>query len=186
MGRLIYSMMISLDGYVEDASGGFDWAAPDDEVHAYANQLAAPIGTNLYGRRMYETMVYWETAHTLPDQQQVELDWARQWQASEKIVYSRSLAEVSSARTRIEREFDPAALRRLKEAAERDLAVSGPGLAAAALRAGLVDEIQPIIAPVAVGGGKRFLPADLRLDLELIEERRFASGVVALRYNVRG
>lgn len=134
---------------------------------------------------MYETMVYWETAHTLPDQPQHELDWARQWQATEKVVYSRTLAEPRSARTRIEREFDPEAVRRLKASAAHDLTVDGPGLAAQALRAGLVDEIQLIVCPVVVGGGKRFLPDGLRLDLELLEERCFSSGVVVLRYAVR-
>lgn len=187
MAKLIYGMIQSLDGYTEDAQGAFGWGAPEDEaVHSYVNRLAAPVGTYLYGRRMYETMVYWETAHTLPGQPPVALEWARQWQAAEKIVYSRTLAEPGSARTRIERDFDPAAIRRLKADAAADLAVAGPTLAAAALRAGLVDELQLIVCPVAVGGGKRFFPADVRLDLELIEERRFANGVLVLRHAVRG
>ncbi|HEU4324180.1 MAG TPA: dihydrofolate reductase family protein [Roseiflexaceae bacterium] len=186
MTRLIYSMIMSLDGYVEDARGDFGWGAPEDEeVHATVNELASSVGTYLYGRRMYETMVYWETAHTLPDQPQVELDWARQWQAAEKIVYSRTLAEPRSARTRIEREFDPDAIRQLKATAGHDITVDGPELAAQALRAGLVDEIQMIVCPVVVGGGKRFFPDDVRLDLELIEERRFDKGVLLLRYAVR-
>lgn len=186
MARLIYGMLQSLDGYTEDEHGKFDWAAPDEEVHSYINELASSVGTYLYGRRMYETMVYWETAHTLPDQPRFVLDWARQWQAAEKVVYSRTLAEPSSARTRIEREFDPDAVRRLKAGAGRDLTVDGPGLAAQALRAGLVDEIQMIVYPVVVGGGKRFFPDGVRLDLELLEERRFGNGVVVLRYAVRG
>lgn len=186
MAKLIYSMMISLDGYAEEATGDFGWGFPQDEaVHSYVNQLAAPVGTYLYGRRMYETMVYWETAHTLPDQSQVELDWARQWQAAEKIVYSRTLAEPRSARTRIEREFDPDAIRQLKASATHDITVDGPELAAQALKAGLVDELQPIICPLIVGGGKRFFPDDVRLDLALIDERRFTNGVVVLRYDVR-
>jgi dihydrofolate reductase len=186
MARLIYGMLQSLDGYTEDARGGFGWAAPDEAVHACANELGASVGTYLYGRRMYETMLYWETAHTLPDQPTVALGWARQWQAAEKVVYSRTLAEPRSARTRIERAFEPDAVRRLKAEADRDIAVAGPGLAAAVLRAGLVDELQMIVFPVVVGGGTRFLPDGVRLDLELMEERRFESGVVVLRYAVRG
>jgi dihydrofolate reductase len=187
MARLIYSMLMSLDGYTEDEHGDFGWSAPEDEeVHSYVNQLASSVGTYLYGRRMYETMAYWETAHNIPDQPQFVLDWARQWQATEKIVYSRTLAEPRSARTRIEREFDPDAVRRLKADAEHDITVDGPELAAQAIRAGLVDEFQMIVCPVLVGGGKRFFPGDVRLNLELIEERRFGNGVVVLRYAVRG
>jgi dihydrofolate reductase len=186
MARLIYSMLVSLDGYIEDEQGDFGWGAPEDgEVHSYINELASSVGTYLYGRRMYETMVYWETAHTIPDQPQFVLDWARQWQAAEKIVYSHTLEEVSSARTRIEREFDSDAIRRLKASAEHDITVDGPELAAQAIRAGLVDEFQMIVCPVVVGGGKRFFPDDVRLDLELVEERRFGNGVVVLRYAVR-
>ena len=187
MARLIYSMIMSLDGYVEDEHGDFGWGAPEDgAVHSYINELASSVGTYLYGRRMYETMVYWETAHTVPDQPQVVLDWARQWQAAEKIVYSRTLAEPRSARTRIEREFDPNAVRQLKAGAQHDITVDGPELAAQAIRAGLVDEFQLIVCPAIVGGGKRFFPEGVRLDLELAEERRFGSGVVVLRYTVRG
>lgn len=186
MGRLIYGMIQSLDGYTEDERGKFSWGAPDEAAHAYINQLAAPVGTYLYGRRMYETMVYWETAHMEPDQPPAVLEWARQWQAAEKVVYSRTLAQPSSARTRIEREFDPGAVRRLKADAGHDITVNGPELAAAALRAGLVDEIQMIVCPVVVGGGKRFFPDGVRLDLELVEERRFGNGWVILRYAVRG
>ena len=187
MGKLIYGMIMSLDGYVEDEHGRFGWGAPEDEeVHSYINELASSVGTYLYGRRMYETMVFWETALTIPDQPQFVLDWARQWQAAEKIVYSRTLAEPRSARTRIEREFDPDAVRRLKAGAEHDITVDGPELAAQAIRGGLVDEFQMIVCPVVVGGGKRFFPDGVRLDLELVEERRFGNGVVVLRYAVRG
>jgi len=185
MAKLIYSMIMSLDGYTEDAHADFSWGAPDDEeVHAYVNELASSLGVYLYGRKMYEIMVYWETAHLLPDQSPLELDWARQWQATDKIVYSRTLAEPLSTRTRIEREFDADAVRRLKENATHDLAVAGPELAAHALRAGLVDELQMIVCPVIVGGGTRFFPEGVRLDLALLEERRFGNGVVVLRYGV--
>ena len=186
MAKLIYGMIQSLDGYTEDKNGKFGWGAPEDEsVHTYVNELASSVGTYLYGRRMYETMVYWETAHELPDEPQFIYDWARQWQAAEKIVYSRTLSEPRSARTRIEREFSPDAIRRLKEDTPHDMTVDGPELAAQAIRAGLVDEFQMIVCPVIVGGGKRFFPDDVRLKLELIEERRFGNGVVALRYAVR-
>ena len=183
---LIYSMLMSVDGYVEDEHGRFDWAAPDEEVFSYINQLTSSVGTYLYGRRMYETMVYWETAHTVPNQPQVELDWARQWQAAEKIVYSRTLAEPRSVQTRIEREFDPDVVRRLKADVRHDIAVAGPELAAHALRAGLVDEIQIFICPALVGAGKRFFPDGVRLKLELVDEHPFRNGVVFLRYVVRG
>jgi dihydrofolate reductase len=186
MGKLIYSMILSVDGYVEDEDGRFGWGAPEDEeVHAYVNQLASSVGTYLYGRRMYETMVYWETAHMVADQSQVVLDWARQWQAAEKIVYSTTLTEPRSARTRIEREFDPDVVRRLKVDSSHDITVDGPGLAAHAIRAGLVDELQMIVCPVVVGAGKRFFPDHVRLHLELFEERRFRPGVIVLRYAVR-
>lgn len=187
MAGLIHGRIQSLDGYTEDERGKFGWGAPEDEaVHSYINELAASVGTYLYGRRMYETMVYWETAHTVPDQPPFVLEWARQWQAAEKVVYSRTLTGPRSARTRIEREFDPDAVRRLKACAAHDITVDGPGLAAQALRAGLVDELQMIVCPVVVGGGKRFFPDGVRLDLELGEERRFGNGVVVLRYTVRG
>lgn len=186
MAKLIYGMLMSLDGYIEDERGDFGWAAPDEEVHDYINKVTSSVGTYLYGRKMYETMVYWETAHTIPDESPVVLDWARQWQAAEKVVYSRTLTEPRSARTRIEREFDPDAVRQLKANAEHDITVDGPELAAQALRAGLVDEIQMYVFPVIVGGGKPFFPEGVYLDLELIDERRFGSGVVALRYTVRG
>lgn len=185
--KLIYSMLTSLDGYTEDERGNFGWGAPEDEeVHSYINELGSSTGTYLYGRRMYETMVYWETAHTIPDLPKFVLDWARQWQAAEKIVYSRTLIEPRSARTRIEREFDPEAVRRLKAEARHDLTVDGPELAAQAVRAGLVDEFQLIVCPVILGGGKRFFPDGVRLNLELLEERRFGNGVMVLRYAIRG
>lgn len=184
MAKLIYSMLVSLDGYAEDAQGAFGWAAPDEETHSYVYGLASSLGTYLYGRRMYETMVYWETAHEVPSQPQFILDWARQWQEAEKIVYSRTLVEPRSARTRIESEFHPDTVQRLKESTERDMAVAGPELGAQALQVGLVDELQMIIFPVIVGGGKRFFPNGVRLDLVLAEERRFDNGVVVLRYDV--
>jgi dihydrofolate reductase len=186
MAKLIYSMLTSLDGYTEDEHGQFGWGAPEDEaVHSYINELGSSFGTYLYGRRMYEIMVYWETVHTVPDQPQFVLDFARRWQSADKIVYSRSLAEPRSARTRIERDFNADAVRRLEADAERDMTVDGPGLAAHALRAGLVDELQMIVCPVVVGGGKRFFPDSVRLDLELVDERRFRNGVLVLRYTLR-
>ena len=177
MVKLMYSAIASLDGYIADADGRFDWAAPDDEVHAFVNDLERPVGTYLYGRRMYETMVYWETA---TGQEPDIRDYAEIWQAAEKVVYSRTLETVASARTRLEREFDPAAVRDLKDAAERDVSVGGPELAAVALRAGIVDECHLFLHPVTVGGGKPALPGGVRL--ELLDQRRFAGGVVYLRY----
>ena len=185
MSKLVCTGITSLDGYVADADGNFDWAVPDEEVHAFVNDLERPIGTYLYGRRMYEVMLFWETAHTLPDLPAVIRDFAQLWQAADKIVYSTTLETVSSARTRIEREFDPEVIRRLKATAERDISVSGPTLAAHAIRAGLVDEFHLFVAPVAVGGGKSFLPDGIRLDLQLLDERRFGSGFVYLRYGAR-
>jgi len=186
MAKLIYGMITSLDGYIEDEHGDFSWGAPEDEdEHTYINDLASSVGTYLYGRRMYETMGYWETALTIPDQPPFVRDWARQWQAAEKIVYSRTLAEPRSARTRIEREFDPDAIRRIKADLQHDITVNGPELAAQALRSGLVDELQMIVCPVVVGGGKRLLPDGVRMNLERIEQRGFGNGVVVLRYAVR-
>lgn len=185
MGQLTYSMITSLDGYIADRDGRFDWAEPDDELHTFITDVSTPVGTYLYGRRMYETMVYWETAHTEPDQPDFVLDWARVWQAADKVVYSSTLDHVASARTRLEREFDPNVVRELKATTEHDLSVEGPGLAAAALRAGLVDEIAQYLSPVVVGGGTPFFPDGLRLDLELQDERRFGNGVVYVRYLVR-
>ncbi len=182
MARLIYSAIASLDGYTADKEGNFDWAAPDQEVHTFVNDLLRPIGTHLYGRRMYETMVYWETAHTLPLQQAFENDFAKIWQAADKIVYSKTRNAVSSARTRIEQHFDPEAVRQMKSTAARDISIGGPGLAARAIQAGLVDEVHLFVAPVVVGGGTRSLPDNVRVKLELLQERRFASGMVYLRY----
>jgi dihydrofolate reductase len=184
MAQLIYSAIASLDGFTADAGGNFDWAAPDDEVFAFVNDRERPIGTYLYGRRMYETLVYWETASTGEDRPAVERDFTRIWQAADKIVYSSTLDTVSSARTRIEREFDPDAVRRLKDTAERDITVGGPGLAAHALAAGLVDECHLFLNPVVVGGGTHALPPGLHLDLELLDDHRFGNGVVYLRYRV--
>ena len=186
MGKLIYSAITSLDGYVEDAKGSFDWAAPDNEVHAFVNDLEREIGTYLYGRRMYEVMVYWETADTLADQSPPpERDFAEIWQAADKIVYSKTLEQAASARTRIEREFDPEAVRRMKASAERDLSVGGPDLAGQAIKAGLVDELHLFITPIIVGGGNAWLPDGVRVNLELLDERRFGGGVVYLRYGTR-
>ena len=182
MAKLIYSAITSLDGYVADEEGNFDWAVPDEEVHTFINDLERPIGTYLYGRRMYEVMRYWETAYTLPDQPPFTLDYAQIWQAAEKIVYSKTLEAVSSARTRIERDFDPELVRQMKARAGRDLNVGGPELAAQAFRAGLVDELYLFVVPIVVGGGKRSLPDNVRLRLELIDERRFGNGMVYLYY----
>ena len=179
MARLIYSAIASLDGYVEDEQGKFGWAKPDEEVHAFVNDLERPVGTHLYGRRMYETMVYWETGG---DQAAVTRDFADIWRAAEKVVYSRTLHTVSSERTRIEREFDAAAIRRLKESSRSDITIGGAELAGQAIAEGLVDECHLFLGPVLVGGGKRALPAGVHAELELLEERRFRSGVVYLHY----
>lgn len=180
MARLIYSTITSLDGYTADESGDFGWAAPDEEVHAFVNDLERPIGTYLYGRRLYETMAYWETS---ADPEPVMRDYAEIWRAADKVVYSTTLEAPSTPRTTIEREFDPGAVRALKESSARDITVGGPTLAAQAIAAGLVDEYQRFIAPVAVGGGTRFLPDGVRIDLELVDERRFEGGFVYLRYS---
>lgn len=185
MAALIYSAIASLDGYTADESGNFDWAAPDEEVHTFVNDLERVAGTYLYGRGMYETMVYWETAHTQAGQSWAALDFAQLWQAADKIVYSRTLKAVSSARTRIEHTFDPDAVRQLKARAERTITVGGPGLAAQAIAAGLVDEYHLFIVPIMVGGGTQVLPTGVRLALELRDQRRFGSGTVYLRYRVR-
>jgi dihydrofolate reductase len=185
MAKLIYSAITSLDGYIADEDGNFDWAAPDEEVHRFVNDLERPVGTYLYGRRMYEVMVAWETAHTLADQRPVMQDFAQLWQAADKIVYSKTLETPSSARTRIEPDFDPAAVRQLKTQAERDISVGGPQLAAQAIKAGLVDEFHLFLVPIVVGGGNQALPDHVRLNLELLDERRFGNGVVHLRYATR-
>jgi dihydrofolate reductase len=185
VAKLIYSAITSLDGYVADVEGNFDWARPDEEVHAFVNDLERPIGTYLYGRRMYEVMSYWETAHTLADQLPVVQDFASIWQAADKIVYSKTLETVSGARTRLERDFDAEAVRRMKEQAVRDITVGGPGLAAQAIDAGLVDELHLFLTPIVVGAGKRSLPDGVRVKLELLGERRFGNGVVHLHYRTR-
>lgn len=182
MARLIYSAVASLDGYIADADGHFDWSAPDEEVHGFLNELDRPIGTYLLGRRMYEVLVYWETVPT-EDAAPAIRDFAGLWRAADKIVYSRTLETVSTARTRIERSFDVDAVRGLKASSEHDLSVGGPTLAAAALRAGLVDEVQLYLNPIVVGGGLAALPSDVRLPLSLQDERRFGNGVVFLRYS---
>ena len=180
MARLTYLAIASLDGYVEDDQGKFDWAAPDEEVHAFVNDLARPWGTHLYGRRMYETMVWWETG----DHAAVYRDYAEIWRAAEKVVYSRTLQTVSSNRTRIEREFDATAIRRLKETSRSDMSIGGAELAGQAVVEELVDECHLFLVPVLVGSGKRALPAGVHAELELCDERRFRSGVVYLHYRL--
>jgi dihydrofolate reductase len=184
MAKLIYSAITSLDGFVADEDGNFDWAEPDEEVHSFVNDLTRPVGTYLYGRRMYEVMVAWATL-TLAGQPPFMQDFAGIWRAADKIVYSRTLDTVSAARTRIERDFDPEAVRQMKAPAGHDLMVGGPDLAGQAIKAGLVDECHLFLAPIAVGGGTRFLPDDVRLKLELLDERRFGSGMVHLHYRTR-
>ncbi len=183
MSKLIYAAIASLDGYVEDEEGKFDWAMPDEELHAFVNDQERPIGTYLYGRRMYETMVFWETAGG-EGEPQVFRDYAEIWRAADKVVYSRTLTEATSARTRIEPELDPDAVRALKESSAADLSIGGAELAGQALAAGLVDEVHLFLFPVVVGGGKRALPDGVKAQLELLDERRFASGVVHLHHKV--
>jgi dihydrofolate reductase len=185
MAKLTYTAISSLDGFVADTDGKFDWAEPDAEVHAFVNDLERPAGTHLYGRRLYEVLVAWETIDKDRDQPPFILDFAQIWQAADKIVYSRTLESVSSARTRIEHEFDPDSVRELKATSERGLIIGGPQLAGEAIRAGLVDEYHVFLAPVLVGGGKRALPDGVRVDLELLGERRFAIGFIYLRYGKR-
>jgi dihydrofolate reductase len=199
MARLIYTTIASLDGYVNDASGGFEWAAPDREVHAFVNDLERDVGTYLCGRRLHDVMVYWQTVPTEdpdpgeaadpddPDDADdaVERDYARIWQAAEKVVHSRTLEAVSGPRTRLEHDFDPAAVAALVASADRDVSIGGPTLAAEVLRAGIVDELRLLTVPVVVGGGTRTLPDGIRLDLELLELRRFAGGTTYARYAVR-
>ena len=182
MARLIYSAITSLDGYVADTDGNFDWSVPDEEVHQFINDLERTVGTYLYGRRMYEVMVAWESAQSFADESQVTQDFREIWWAADKVVYSTTLETVASAKTRIEPSFDPAAVARMKATATRDITVGGPDLAAQAIKAGLVDELQFFVSPVVVGGGKKFLPNDVRRQLELEDERRFGNGVVYLRY----
>lgn len=185
MAKLIYSAITSLDGYVADEDGNFDWAEPDEEVHTFINDLERPVGTYLYGRRMYEVMAGWETAHTLADQPPFMKEFAEIWRAADKIVYSRTLETVSTAATRIERDFDPEAVRQMKALAGRDFIVGGPDLAAQAIKAGLVDEYHLFVAPIVVGGGKQSLPNNVHLKLELRDERSFGNGMVYLHYRTR-
>ncbi len=185
MAKLRYSAMMSLDGYVADEDGNFDWAVPDEEVHAFINDLERPVGTYLYGRRLYETMLGWETDDTLANRSPLMRDFAEIWRAADKIVYSRTLEAPSSERTRIEREFDPDAVRQMKESADRDLMIGGPELAARAIRAGLVDEYHLFLAPIIVGAGTAALPDDVRVPLELVDEHRFPSGMLYVRYRTR-
>jgi dihydrofolate reductase len=182
MAQLIYLAIASVDGYVEDEEGKFDWAAPSEEIHAFVNDLARPVGTYLYGRRMYETMTVWETEPGIASGPGVEADFATIWQAADKVVYSTTLPEPSTSRTRIERSFEPAAVRDIKSSAERDLMIGGAELGARAFRAGLVDECQLVLCPVTVGGGKPALPRGVHLDLGLLEHRRFENGSIYLRY----
>jgi dihydrofolate reductase len=186
MVKLIYATIASLDGYVADEDGEFGWAAPDEQVHAFINDFERQLGTYLYGRRLYEVMRYWETVDTTGGRPSVEQDYAQIWQATEKIVYSRTLRNVSSARTRIERDFDAEAIRREKAQARSDIGVGGPGLAARALEAGLVDELRLFVVPIVVGGGTQALPDHVRLGLELLDERRFDGGMVYLHYRIMG
>jgi dihydrofolate reductase len=185
VAKLIYSAITSLDGYIEDAQGKFDWAAPDEELHRFVNDQERGIGTYLYGRRLYDTMVYWETVDSAGHPPWIE-DYAQIWRAADKVVYSRTLESTASARTRIERDFDVEAVRRIKVSEARDVSVGGAELAGTAIRAGLVDELHLFLTPVIVGGGKRALPDDANVRLELVSERRFGNGVVHLHYRTAG
>ena len=184
MAKLIYASNVSLDGCTEDERGAFDWATPDDDVFAFITDLMRSAGTYLYGRRMYDTMAPWETEPALAAQSELMRDFANAWQAADKVVYSTTLAAASTANTRLERRFDPSAVRDLKAAASRDLLVGGPNLAAQALVAGLVDELALFVWPVVLGGRKPALPTDMRADLELLDKHRFSNGVVQLRYRL--
>ena len=185
MADLIYSAISSLDGYIEDTDGKFDWAMPDEEVHRFINNLERAAGTHLYGRRMYETMMVWETDPNLAAESPLLRDFAEIWQAANKIVYSKTLETVSTRKTQIERNFDPEVIRQLKVATEHDILIGGPDLAAHAFRSGLIDECHLFLTPIIVGGGKRSLPNDVRLALDLLDERRFGNGMVFLRYRAR-
>jgi dihydrofolate reductase len=182
MATLIYSGIASLDGYVADEAGNFDWSVPDEQVHTFINDLMRPVGTYLYGRRMYEVMTGWETEPTLAERSPAMRDFAEIWQAADKIVYSTTLETPSTARTRIERDFDPEAVRQITSTSDRDITVAGPNLAAQAIRAGLVDEYHLMLSPVVVGGGTPFFPDGVRVTLDLLDEHRFGNGAVHLRY----
>ena len=185
MAKLIYSAITSLDGYIEDPHGSFDWAMPDEEVHGFINDLERSAGTYLYGRRMYETMQVWETDPDLAADSPLTADYAAIWQAADKIVYSRTLEKVSTHKTKLERTFDPETVRQLKAAGEQDISIGGPELAAQAFQAGLIDEVQLFLIPILVGGGKPALPNNLRVELELLAERSFHNGTIYLRYRTR-
>ncbi len=185
MGRLIYAAKISLAGFLDDEAGAIDWSVPDEDVHAFWNAHERHIGTSLYGRRMYETMRVWQDDDWLADAPAVVREYAEIWRGTDKVVYSTSLTEVSTARTRLERQFDPDAVRRLKESSDADLSIGGAGIAAEAFRHGLVDECVLLLCPVLLGGGKPALPRGVRLDLELLDHRRFDNGVIAVRHAVR-
>jgi len=185
VARLLYSAITSLDGYVADADGNFDWAEPDLEVHAFVNDRERPIGTYLYGRRMYEVMQAWETLGDEPEAPDVARDYATLWRAADKVVYSTTLGATPTSRTRLERSFDPDAVRAMKETAAADLGIGGPGIAAHALRAGLVDEISLYLNPIVVGAGTPALPAGFTTPLRLVDEHRFGNGVVYLQYDVK-
>jgi dihydrofolate reductase len=186
VGRLVYSTQVSLDGFITDRSGAFDFSEPDEEVHAFVNDSLRPIGTHLYGRRLYDVMVFWETVPDDSSESPVMRDFGRLWRSVDKVVYSRTLDRVASTRTTLEREFDPDAVRRRKAASDADLLVGGAELAGVALRAGLVDEVRLFVFPVLVGGGRSAFGEDVRARLALREERRFTGGVVHLRYDVAG
>ncbi|MCG5468252.1 dihydrofolate reductase family protein [Micromonospora sp. LAH09] len=186
MAKLTYVTNVSLDGYIEDDRGAIDWFPLGDEVFAFHTHLLRSVGTLLYGRRLYEAMAVWETDAALAARSDLTADFASAWQAASKVVYSTTLAAASTADTRLERRFDPAAVREMKAAASSDLTVGGANLAAQAFQAGLVDECQLIVLPVVLGGGKPGLPTGMRADLELLDERRFENGVVHLRYRTLG
>ena len=185
MAHLIYSVISSLDGYIEDRDGNFDWAMPDEEVHRFINNLERTVGTYLLGRRMYETMTVWETDPNLAADSPLTQDFAQIWQAADKIVYSKTLASASTRKTQIERNFNPEAIKQLKKTVQQDISIGGPELAAHAFQAGLIDECHLFLTPITVGSGKPSLPDNVRLELELLEERRFRNGTVFLRYQAR-
>ncbi len=185
MAQLIYSAISSLDGYIEDRDGNFDWAMPDEEVHTFINNLERTVGTYLLGRRMYEIMMVWETDPNLAADSPLTQDFAQIWQAADKIVYSKTLASASTRKTKIERNFDPEAIKQLKKTVQHDISIGGPELAAHAFRSGLIDECHLFLTPIVVGGGKPSLPENVGLELELLEERRFGNGVGFLRYRTR-
>ena len=184
MAKLIYLINVSLDGFIEDEHGNFAWTEPDDETFAFITDLVRPVGTHLLGRRMYDTMAVWETEPALAAQSELMADFANVWQAAEKVVYSTTLAAVSTTNTRLERHFDPASVREMKASATGDLAVAGPNLAAHAFKAGLVDECHLFVHPLLVGGGKPALPSHTRVDLELLDDHRFGDGAMYLRYRI--